>query len=42
MNESKQVYSHFTCATNTDNVKFVFNVVMEVVNANNLRAGGMV
>mmetsp|Transcript_28985 Transcript_28985/g.32198 ORF Transcript_28985/g.32198 Transcript_28985/m.32198 type:complete len:349 (+) Transcript_28985:37-1083(+) len=29
--QKKQIYPHFTCATNTDNIKFVFNAVKTII-----------
>eukprot|EP00123_Amoebidium_parasiticum_P010835 comp20352_c0_seq2/m.25681 comp20352_c0_seq2/g.25681 ORF comp20352_c0_seq2/g.25681 comp20352_c0_seq2/m.25681 type:complete len:353 (-) comp20352_c0_seq2:393-1451(-) len=37
----KQVYTQFTCATDTDNVKFVFNAVTDIIIQNNLRDCGL-
>lgn len=43
MNRSttKQVYSHFTCATDTGNIKFVFDAVTDIIIQNNLRDCGL-
>jgi len=30
-NKQKQIYSHVTCATNTDNVRHVFNAVKDII-----------
>ncbi|CAF0783393.1 unnamed protein product [Brachionus calyciflorus] len=38
---SKLIYSHFTCATDTENVKFVFNSVTDVIIKNNLKNCGL-
>jgi hypothetical protein len=37
----KQIYTQFTCATDTDNVKFVFNAVTDIIIQNNLRDCGL-
>ncbi|XDV28768.1 hypothetical protein PO909_031983, partial [Leuciscus waleckii] len=33
----KEIYSHVTCATDTDNIQFVFDAITDVIIANNLR-----
>ena len=38
---SKEVYSHVTCATDTNNIQFVFDAVTDVIIANNLRGCGL-
>jgi len=30
-NKAKQIYPHVTCATNTDNVRHVFNAVKDII-----------
>jgi len=35
--ETKEVYTHFTCATDTNNVQFVFDAVTDVIIKNNLK-----
>jgi guanine nucleotide-binding protein G(i) subunit alpha len=37
----KQVYFHFTCATDTDNIKFVFASATDVIIKNNLKDCGL-
>ncbi|CAB1455521.1 unnamed protein product [Pleuronectes platessa] len=37
----KDVYSHVTCATDTNNIQFVFDAVTDVIIANNLRGCGL-
>ncbi len=37
----KEVYTHTTCATDTNNIQFVFDAVTDVVIANNLRFCGL-
>lgn len=37
----KEIYSHTTCATDTDNIQFVFDAVTDVIIANNLRFCGL-
>jgi guanine nucleotide-binding protein G(i) subunit alpha len=42
-NSAKQIYAHVTCATDTTNVKYVFDVVKEVVQRMSLqRSGGLI
>ena len=36
--ETKEVYTHFTCATDTNNVQFVFDAVTDVIIKNNLNS----
>lgn len=38
---TKEVYSHVTCATDTNNIQFVFDSVTDVIIANNLRGCGL-
>lgn len=37
----KAIYSHFTCATDTNNVQFVFDAVTDVIIKNNLKDCGL-
>jgi len=37
----KEIYTHMTCATDTQNVKFVFDSVTDVIISNNLRGCGL-
>ncbi|KAK1784606.1 hypothetical protein P4O66_003295 [Electrophorus voltai] len=37
----KEVYAHTTCATDTNNIQFVFDAVTDVIIANNLRFCGL-
>lgn len=39
--ENKEIYCHQTCATDTENVQFVFDAVTDVLIANNLRSAGL-
>ncbi|CAI9734258.1 nucleotide-binding G(i) subunit alpha [Octopus vulgaris] len=39
--EEKEIYTHFTCATDTNNVQFVFDVVTDVIIKNNLKDCGL-
>ncbi|KAL7672485.1 hypothetical protein ACOME3_007369 [Neoechinorhynchus agilis] len=39
--EEKEIYCHLTCATDTENVQFVFDAVTDVIITNNLRASGL-
>ncbi|XP_019957723.1 guanine nucleotide binding protein (G protein), alpha activating activity polypeptide O, a isoform X1 [Paralichthys olivaceus] len=38
---NKEVYSQVTCATDTNNIQFVFDAVTDVIIANNLRGCGL-
>lgn len=38
---NKEVYAHITCATDTNNIQFVFDAVTDVIIANNLRFCGL-
>ncbi|MBN3321054.1 GNAO protein, partial [Atractosteus spatula] len=38
---NKEIYSHITCATDTNNIQFVFDAVTDVIIANNLRGCGL-
>ncbi|XP_011505328.1 PREDICTED: guanine nucleotide-binding protein G(i) subunit alpha-like [Ceratosolen solmsi marchali] len=40
--EQKQIYSHFTCATDTNNIQFVFDAVTDVIIQNNLSSCGLI
>ncbi|XP_054856303.1 guanine nucleotide-binding protein G(o) subunit alpha [Eublepharis macularius] len=37
----KEIYTHITCATDTNNIQFVFDAVTDVIIANNLRGCGL-
>lgn len=37
----KEIYTHVTCATDTNNIQFVFDAVTDVIIANNLRGCGL-
>ncbi|ORY99101.1 guanine nucleotide-binding protein subunit alpha [Syncephalastrum racemosum] len=39
--DSKQIYTHFTCATDTQQIKFVMAAVNDIIIQNNLREGGL-
>ncbi|KAI9256903.1 guanine nucleotide-binding protein subunit alpha [Sporodiniella umbellata] len=39
--ETKQIYSHFTCATDTEQIKFVMAAVNDIIIQNNLRDVGL-
>ncbi|KAF4107335.1 guanine nucleotide-binding protein G(i) subunit alpha-2a [Onychostoma macrolepis] len=39
--ETKEIYPHFTCATDTKNVQFVFDAVTDVIIKNNLKDCGL-
>jgi guanine nucleotide-binding protein G(i) subunit alpha len=38
--DEKTIYSHFTCATDTNNIEFVFSAVTDVIITNNLKECG--
>ena len=38
---TKEVYTHFTCATDTSNIQFVFDAITDVIIKNNLRSCGL-
>eukprot|EP00736_Rhodelphis_marinus_P011808 Rmarinus@m.22179 len=40
-NDKKQVYPHLTVATDTNNIRFVFNAVRDIILHNNLNASGL-
>lgn len=37
----KEIYTHITCATDTNNIQFVFDAVTDVIIAKNLRGCGL-
>lgn len=39
--DQKEIYTHLTCATDTNNVKFVFDAVTDVIIKNNLKQIGL-
>jgi len=39
--DTKEIYSHFTCATDTTNIGFVFDAVTDVIIKNNLKDCGL-
>ncbi len=42
MNENKQIYVHYTCATDTNQIKFVMNAVHDIIIKENLRRAGLI
>ncbi|KAL9052349.1 MAG: hypothetical protein Q9162_005441 [Coniocarpon cinnabarinum] len=40
--ETKQVYTHFTCATDTQQIRFVMNAVNDIIIQENLRLCGLI
>ena len=40
-NETKEIYVHFTCATDTANIDFVFKAVTNMIIAANLKKSGL-
>ncbi|KAJ3430984.1 guanine nucleotide-binding protein g(o) subunit alpha [Anaeramoeba flamelloides] len=41
-NPEKEIYPHFTCATDTDNIKFVFSAVKDIILQKNIKDIGMI
>jgi len=39
--DGKEIYTHFTCATDTTNIQFVFDAVTDVIIKNNLKDCGL-
>ncbi|KAK2725324.1 guanine nucleotide-binding protein G(i) subunit alpha-like isoform X2 [Artemia franciscana] len=39
--DQKEIYTHFTCATDTSNIQFVFDAVTDVIIKNNLKEIGL-
>ncbi|XP_068205889.1 guanine nucleotide-binding protein G(i) subunit alpha [Palaemon carinicauda] len=39
--DQKEIYTHYTCATDTNNIKFVFDAVTDVIIKNNLKDCGL-
>ncbi|XP_040014981.1 guanine nucleotide-binding protein G(i) subunit alpha-2 isoform X3 [Xiphias gladius] len=39
--DTKEIYTHFTCATDTKNVQFVFDAITDVIIKNNLKDCGL-
>ncbi|KAK2093592.1 Guanine nucleotide-binding protein G(i) subunit alpha-2 [Saguinus oedipus] len=39
--DTKEIYTHFTCTTDTKNVQFVFDAVTDVIIKNNLKDCGL-
>lgn len=39
--DQKEIYTHFTCATDTTNIQFVFDAVTDVIIKNNLKDCGL-
>uniref|UniRef100_A0A914NEG9 Uncharacterized protein n=1 Tax=Meloidogyne incognita TaxID=6306 RepID=A0A914NEG9_MELIC len=37
----KEIYTHFTCATDTENIRFVFDAVTDIIAKENLRTFGL-
>ena len=40
-NDEKDIYCHFTCATDTNNIQTVFNATVEVIVRKNLNRSGL-
>ncbi|CAB3402135.1 unnamed protein product [Caenorhabditis bovis] len=40
-NNQKEIYTHFTCATDTDNIRFVLDAVADIIVRDNLRTCGL-
>ncbi len=41
-NKEKQIYTHITCATDTDNIAAVFNAVKDIIIRQSLNDAGLV
>ena len=41
LNDEKEIYVHLTCATDTQNINFVFNAVTDTIIAHNLKGCGL-
>jgi len=41
-NPDKQIYTHVTCATDTDNISAVFNAVKDIIIRKSLNEAGLV
>ncbi|XP_031562360.1 guanine nucleotide-binding protein G(o) subunit alpha-like [Actinia tenebrosa] len=41
LNDEKEIYTHLTCATDTQNINFVFNAVTDTIIATNLKGCGL-
>ncbi|XP_056645375.1 guanine nucleotide-binding protein G(i) subunit alpha [Diorhabda sublineata] len=41
LKDQKEIYTHFTCATDTNNIQFVFDAVTDVIIKNNLKDCGL-
>ena len=39
--DAKEVYTHFTCATDTNNIAFVFDAITDIIIKNNLKDCGL-
>lgn len=37
----KEIYTHFTCATDTNNIRFVFDAVTDIIIKENLKQCGL-
>ena len=40
--DTKSIYPHFTCAPDTENIRFVFEAVADTILTNNLRGYGLI
>jgi hypothetical protein len=40
-NPNKEIYTHVTCATDSENMKVVFNAVQDMIIRDSLRKGGL-
>ena len=41
LKKAREIYTHFTCATDTANVQFVFDAVTDMISRNNLKECGL-
>ena len=39
--DAKEVYTHRTCATDTNNIAFVFDAITDIIIKNNLKECGL-
>ena len=42
LNDTKQIFTHVTCATDSDQMKFVFDACREIILQENLKSSGFV
>lgn len=42
LRKAREIYTHFTCATDTANIQFVFDAVTDVISRKNLKDCGLI